>query len=474
MDKPISRREFLKLAGKVSAAVGLGAGLAGTVGGCSESDETAQTIATIVAGPTTTTTEAPATTTTVSTGPEIGRPLRLGLIAARTGPLALSGKAEAWAVDRVEGALAGGLLCGDGKLHEIRMMVQDSGSDPDQAARVAEELITLRRPDLLMSSGGRPAVAVATVAEAMECPCLCNSVLWQEFVFGRGATVDTPFTWTYAHAIGLEDVVSNYLAMWAQVETNKKVGFAFTDDPQGPVVSDAAAGLPAAASAAGYEVVAPAPLPAGSGDWTSVIAEMKADGCEICCGWMSAADLVDLWKQARRLEYLPKVVTVGRALQFPHALEAMGRSARGMTAEGLWHPSWPYEDSITGSSARELAADYQIRTGDQWTAAIAHYGTLEWAVDVFKRTRDVSNKRAVMAAVRATDLATCLGPIRMSTSVDTTDTQRSRRPAENIYKAPVTGVQWVPGDGFDFEPVIVSNIGRGNLPVTADVQPMFS
>ncbi len=48
-----------------------------------------------------------------------------------------------------------------------------------------------------------------------------------------GGTLDTSFKWTYAYAIGLEDIAGNYLAMWDQVETNKKVGFVFADGPGG-------------------------------------------------------------------------------------------------------------------------------------------------------------------------------------------------------------------------------------------------
>ena len=53
------------------------------------------------------------------------------------------------------------------------------------------------------------------------------------FLFGRGATPDTPFKWTYAQALGLEGIVANFIAMWDQVQTNKKVGFIFANDADG-------------------------------------------------------------------------------------------------------------------------------------------------------------------------------------------------------------------------------------------------
>ncbi len=87
--KSVSRREFLKIAGVAGAAVGVGAGLGGVLAACGEEETTTTTAGatTTTAAPTTTTTAAP--TTTVSTGPEAGRDIMLGLVSPSTGPLAL-------------------------------------------------------------------------------------------------------------------------------------------------------------------------------------------------------------------------------------------------------------------------------------------------------------------------------------------------------------------------------------------------
>ena len=136
--------------------------------------------------------------------------------------------------------------------------VEDSRSDSATAARVADRLITDGRVDLITCSGGVDLVnAVADRAEVLGCPCLSSFHQWRPFVFDRGRRNETEFKWTYAHAVGLEDIVANYLAVWYQVATNKKVGLVLMDDANGRLWADSTTGLRPAAAARGYECVFP-------------------------------------------------------------------------------------------------------------------------------------------------------------------------------------------------------------------------
>jgi branched-chain amino acid transport system substrate-binding protein len=466
MGRPISRREFLKIAGAAGAVAGLGAGLGGTVGACTDTGDTPNTVATIAAGET-------SISTTAVSGAEKGRTIKIGLVSAKTGPLALFGKADDWWTKYGQVALPEGTLCRDGKLHRFDFLTEDSRSDPELAAQAADRLISEGEVDLLTCSGSADLVnPVADRAEALGCPCLSSFHQWRPFVVGRNGRPEAPFRWTYAHAVGLEDTTGRFLAMWEQVETNKKIGFIFADDANGRVWTDAAAGLPQAAAAQGYECVLPGPARLQSDDYSSHISEFLKNGCEICCGAMTVADFTTFWRQSLQLEYRPKVVTVGDALLFPQALEAIGPSAYNLTAESLWQPGWAYADSITGSTAQDLAADYMAKTGEQWIAPIAQYAKFEWAVDVFRRAADLDSKDAIISAVRTTKLDTCLGPIDFTAAIDTTDLGESRRPTENVYKAPVVGVQWGKGDTFEFQPNTVTTDGRPELPVVGSIEAM--
>ncbi|MBN1630942.1 MAG: ABC transporter substrate-binding protein [Thermoleophilia bacterium] len=476
IEQPISRRDFLKAIGKTGAAVGFGAGLAGLLSGCDETGVSSNTTATIRPGETTTTTTGSTTTTTtttVATRPEVGRPLRIGLVSARTGPLALLGKADDWWVALGLEAVGEGVVCGDGKLRAVGVSVRDSRSDPAVAARLAADLISGERVDLIMCSGDSAIVnAVADQAQSLECPCLADLVLWQSFVNGRGGSADRPFEWTYAHAYGLEDVVASYLAMWGQPATNKKIGVLLPDDIDGRIWGDATAGVAALATEEGYECVAPGLYPASSTDFAPQIEEFLKNGCEICFCGMKTSDFLLFWRQAALQSYRPKIVTVSGGLRFPHSVEVVGSSALNMTGECLWHPSWPYRDSLTGKSGQELVEDYQAKTGDQWTVALAQYAKFEWAIQVFKKAKNIVDKREVIARVRSARLDTCNGPLDFTRPTATGDPAVSRRPAQNVYKAPVGGAQWVAGTMFPFEPRMVAGVNQPDLPVAGRVQPM--
>jgi branched-chain amino acid transport system substrate-binding protein len=473
-DKSVSRRDFLKIAGAAGATVGLGAGLGGLVAACGEAEETSTTATaqatTTSTAATTTTTAAP--TTTVSAGPEAGRDILLGLVSPSTGPLALFAKADDWWVDFAMKAVPDGIIGGDGKKHMIQIKRADSQSDVMRASQVAGDLIQNDKVDLMMASGSPDtANPVADQCEASGCPSISNFVPWQPFFFGRQADPanPVPFKWTYAQALGLEGIVSNFIAMWDQVETNKKIGFLFANDADGAAWTDMNTGLPPAVTAAGYTYVLPDLYPVGLEDFTAYISEFKKEGCEICCGTIITPDFTNFWKQSIQQGYNPKVLTIGKALLFPQTLEAIGPIAYNATVEGVWHPSWPFKDSITGMTCAQLAQDYMDKTGEQWTAPIGQYAKFEWAVDIFKRVTNLDDKEDIIKQVSTTKMATtCLGPLDFTAPVE----MMTRHPVPNVYTPPTAGAQWVKGEQFPFEPVIVSNAMSPELTPTAKVQLM--
>jgi branched-chain amino acid transport system substrate-binding protein len=468
----VSRREFLRMASAVVGAIaGLGAGLGGVLAGCGGGQQPSNTTATIAAGHTTALVER--TPTTVVSGPESGRDIKIGLVSAKSGPLALFGRADDWWTGFARVALPEGALCGDGKLHRFAFMSADNGSEAKQAARAAADLISHGEVDVILASGEAEMVnPVADQAETLACPCLCSFVEWRSLFFGRGGVAERPFKWTYAHAFGLEDIAANFIGIWDQLETNKKVGFLFADDADGRMWADATFGLPPAAAAAGYECVSPGLYPVAGRDYLAYISEFQKNGCEICCGAAKTTDFIDFRSQSLEQGYKPKMITMGKALLFPQAIEAAGDIARNVTAESLWRPDWPYRDSITGKTCRQLADDYMAASGDQWIAPIAQYAKFEWVVDVFRRVGSVDSPADIIARVRSTDLDTCLGPIDFTAPIDMADVNKSKRPLENVYKAPVGGVQWIQSDIFPFEPKAVTGVNSPDLPIAGKVEPL--
>ena len=464
--RAVSRREFLKIAGVAGAAMGLSAGLGGVLAACGE--EEATTTTTTTAGEATTTTAA-ASTTTASAGPEMGREIKIGLVSPQTGALASFAVADEWWVNYALAALPDGIVCGDGKQHMFNIIRTDSQSDSNRAAQVAGDLATNDGVDMLMASGSPDTVnPVADQAEALGVPCLSNWVPWQPFFFGRGATPDKPFKWTYTHAIGIEDIFSNFIAMWDQIPTNKVVGMFFANDADGQAFVDPVAGFPPIAEAAGYKPVFPGLYTVGTEDFTKEISEFKKAGCDISCAVITPPDYSNYWKQAVQQGFNPKLDTVGKALLFPQTAESVGPIAYNATVELAWHPSYPFADSITGLTCQQLADDFEAKTNSQWTGPLSQYAKFEWAVDVYKRS-DPEDKESVIAAVASTKLDTCLGPIDFTAPEDMTD-PLNRHPVKNCIKSPSGGGQWVKGSKYEFDLTPVSNANSPEIPLAAKVE----
>ena len=162
------------------------------------------------------------------------------------------------------------------------------------------------------------------------------------------APADKPFKWTYAHALGLEQIVANFIAMWDQVTTNKKVGFLFANDADGQAWTDMKTGPPAGRQGGGLRRTScPISIRCGLEDYTKYISDFKKNGCEICCGTIITPDFTNFWKQSIQQGYNPKVLTIGKALLFPqtprghrpHRLQhhGGGRVAPHLAVQGLHH-----------------------------------------------------------------------------------------------------------------------------------------
>ena len=227
-EKPVSRREFLKVAGIAGATIGVGAGLGGLLAACGEEEETTTTTAaaatTTTAGATTTSMAAE-TTTTVAAEAEMGRLIKIGAVSPITGSLASFGGPDKWIVSYVLKAIGDGVVCGDGMKHPIDIIQLDTQSSPNRVAEVTQDLIFNEKVDMMVASSSPDTVnPAADQCEANGVPFLANFVPWQPFYFGRGATPDTPFTWTWMYHFGVEDAGACRLGMWDTIETNKIVG----------------------------------------------------------------------------------------------------------------------------------------------------------------------------------------------------------------------------------------------------------
>lgn len=400
-----------------------------------------------------------------SAGP-VGRTLKIGYVTPSTGALAPFGAADDYTLSGVTQLFGPGLV-NNGTTYPIEVIAKDTQSDPTRAAEVATELITDDQVDLvLVSSTPDTTNPVADVCEANGMPCVSTVAPWQPYFFGRQPTVAPPdaqpFEWTYHFFWGLEDIIAVFLEMWDQVPTNKVVGALWPNDGDGNAWSSPEVGFPPAFEAAGYTLVDPGRYENLSSDFTAQITAFKNANVEIVTGVMIPPDFPTFWSQAAQQGFVPKIVSVGKALLFPAAIESLGTNdeGAGLSSEVWWSPSHPFTSSLTGQTADQLATGFTDSTGAQWTQPIGFaHALFEVAADVFERAADVDDPAAIRDAIVATSLETIVGHIEWTGT-----------PNPNVAKTPLVGGQWVTGTDYPYDLVLVSNADQPDIPTDATLQ----
>jgi branched-chain amino acid transport system substrate-binding protein len=388
--------------------------------------------------------------------------IRIGYVSPQTGPLAAFGEADNYVLGGVRAALKEGVKIGDA-VYQIEILVKDSQSNPNRAAEVAGDLILKDKIDLMVvASTPETTNPVSDQCELNEIPCISTVAPWQPWFFTRGGKPDQGFNWTYHFFWGLEDIIAVFTNMWKSIPTNKKVGGLFPNDGDGNAWGDPDRGFPKPLANLGFSLLDPGRYQNLTADFSAQIAAFKKGNCEIITGVVIPPDFKTFWTQARQQGFKPKIASVGKALLFPPAVEAIGEIADGLSTEVWWSPSHPFKSSLSAMSAQQLAEGYETSTSKQWTQPIGFVHALfEIAVDTLKRTSDVKSKAAIRDALVATKLDTIVGPISWGSG-----------PVKNVAKTPLVGGQWVKGQKHMFDLVIVNNVTATSIPTGGELKPI--
>ena len=435
---PFDRRTFLKIGGLASAAVLGGPALAACSSGLKE--------------------ETPAPAGTAGAG----RTVTIGYVSPQTGALAPFGEADAFVTAQLTAyAKDKGFTIG-GTRSDARILVRDSQSDAKRAGDVAADLILKDNVDLmLVASTPDTTNPVADQCEANGVPCISSVAPWQPYYFGRGATPDKPFRWTYHFFWGLEDVEAVYQDMWDRVPSNKKVAALWPNDPDGKAWGDPKTGFPPVVAKRGYSMVDPGFYANGTQDFTAQISLFKSEGAQLLAGVPIPPDFTTFWKQAAQQGFQPRLATIGKALLFPSTIAALGDLGQNLGTEVWWTPSHPYRSSLTGQSAKELADAYTTDTGKQWTQPIGFVHALfEVAAAALAKASAPDDKQGIVDALKALQVETIVGPLAWGSG-----------PVPNVAKTPLVGGQWRKA-GSSFDLVVVSNTGHTDIPAGGKVQAL--
>ena len=386
--------------------------------------------------------------------------VKIGYVSPQTGPLAPFGEADRWVIERMQRALEEGIGIG-GRKQAVQILLKDSQSNPNRAGEVANDLVLKDRVNLMLTAGTpETANPVSDLCELNQVPCLSSVVPWQPWFFGRKGDPAKGFDWTYHMFWGLEDVIANFTNGWNSVKTNRQVGGLFPNDGDGNAWGDKQLGFPKPLAAMGYTLTDPGRFQNGTQDFSAQIAAFKRANVEIVTGVVIPPDARTFLTQARQQGFSPKVITLGKALLFPGAIEALGESGDGLTTEVWWSPWHPFKSSLTGESARALAGAYEWDTRSQWTQPIGFaHALFEVAVDVLARSKGARPEQ-VRDAIAATAMETIVGPVRFG----------GEGPFRNVSKTPLVLGQWGKGSKYRMELAIVDNQAAPGIPTNGKLR----
>ena len=394
--------------------------------------------------------------------------LKVGFISPRTGALGGFGQTDGYVVDLARKALASGLTVG-GKTYEVKILDQDTQSDPSRAGQLAKSLINSDSVDLMLAVSTPEVVnPVADACEAAGVPCLSTVVPWEAFYFGRGAKpgAPSPFKWTYHFGFGTEEFHKMYVSQWGLLPTNKKVGVLYPNDADGNAIRQHLAPLLAKD---GYTIVDAGPYEDGTTDYSAQIALFKKEKCEIFNSFPIPPDFAAFWRQAAQQGYtkMVKICQIAKTGLFPDGVEALGALGYNQANGAYWHKSFPYKSSLAGVTGVELTDGYEKSSGKQWTQQLgATLSLFDAGFDALKKSGAAKDKAAVAKAIATLNTTTIAGKVDFTSG-----------PVPNVATGPIIGTQWVKapaGSKFKLDFLVTENANDPNVPVGAKLRPYNS
>ena len=391
--------------------------------------------------------------------------LRVGFISPRTGPLGGFGQTDGYVLDLARAALKNGLKIGD-KTFEVKILDQDTQSDPSRAGQLAKSLINGEGVDLMLAVSTPETInPVADACEAAGVPCLSTVMPWEAWYFGRGAKpgAPSPFKWTYHFGFGGGEFFKTYVSQWNLIATNKKVGVLYPNDADGSAIR---ANLAPALAKAGFTIVDPGPYEDGTADYSAQIAMFKKERCEIFNTFPIPPDFAAFWRQAAQQGYtkIVKICQTAKTGLFPSDVTALGNLGFNIASAAYWHKAFPYKSSLTGVSGPDLADGYEKASGKQWTQQLgASLSLLDAGISALQASGAAKDKAAVAKAISTLKTTTIAGLVDFTAG-----------PVSNVAVGPIIGTQWVKakaGSKFALDYVVTEHATDPNVPIEAKLIP---
>jgi branched-chain amino acid transport system substrate-binding protein len=339
---------------------------------------------------------------------KIGAVLELSGADSSGGHLAQRGY-EFW-VDTVN--KAGGIEVG-GKKYPVKMISQDSRSQPAAGAQAASRLINEEKVDAIFGSyTSGVQLAINPICAKYKVPCIAGSA-------------ESPGNWTPKPKFTFGIIPSVDLtadkALKFIVETGKpKPKSAAIIGANEPFSKDAAVGFAKGAKEAGLEITTNTLFPPNA-DLSPIISAVAAKKPDIIAVGGHDTILINVVKTLKAQNYMPKALIQHYGVTEPAFVEALGKDADGVLGLVDWDPTFPYKDDVFGT-AQEFAKNYKAKYGvdvDYTGAGCAVSGeVLQLAMNKLGKAPGLSqDDRAQLAKIIGeTNIQTFYGPIRFDQS----------------------------------------------------------
>jgi branched-chain amino acid transport system substrate-binding protein len=260
-----------------------------------------------------------------------GEPVRLGFSLAKTGifAAAVPSQANSYELWKDQVNAAGGLEIGGQGKRMIEYVQYDDQSNPGQAAKIYEKLITQDKVDLLLAPWGTPThIAVAPVVERYKFPMVGNtaaSVTLRDLKPGNIWFVTAAFP----------DRIGKELAAMLKTENVKSVAILTNVLPFGKEVKSF---LEPALKAQGIEILVNEEYPPDITDMTALVSKVKQANPDGVLALSYPSDAPLYVKQAKELGITAgfEFVMIGPGIDF--FPKALGSAANDIVTVGHWTP----------------------------------------------------------------------------------------------------------------------------------------
>ncbi|MDO8562931.1 MAG: amino acid ABC transporter substrate-binding protein [Candidatus Limnocylindria bacterium] len=343
-----------------------------------------------------------------ATGPAAGgatatQVLKIGAAVALTGPVSKEGNLVKDGYEIWQKAVndKGGLTVGSTR-YKVDFVFYDDESKADTASRLTEKLITEDKVSFILgpfSSG--ITTATSTISER-----------YKVLTIAPQANADGIYERGYKYIFSVLPPASNYLKGLVDMGLTlspqpRRLAVLIRDDPFGIAAGEGAAKY---AATKGYDVVFKEKFPANATDVSTILTRVKATTPDVMLASTLFQDSVLLTKQAKDLQFAPKLsgFTAGPALA--DFVSSLGKDAEFVYGSEWWLPSLNYTGAVFGSTkdyaelvrkAKGYEPGYHVASGSMaglvLQLAIEKAGTIE--------------TEAVRKALLALDPQTFWGPI---------------------------------------------------------------